>query len=75
MIKPKQNLQYILKIIGLILIFQNILLAKENISTDHNHTKKEVIQMDSLGEIGAILLVLLTSTIGSLFLKDQMPQI
>jgi len=70
----KNSIRETIKTIALLLVIQNTLFAEDIRNYDHNHTDKrdqtEMLFMDSIGEVGVILLVILTSTIGSFFLRE-----
>jgi len=74
MFTVQNSIREILKLIALLLVIQNTVFAGEITSYDHNHTDKtkqtDIVFMDSIGEVGVVLLVILTSTLGSFFLKD-----
>ncbi len=71
----KSHMNHTLRIIGLLLIIQNMLLAKSNINYDNNQThkkvEKEMVHMDSMGEKSMLLLIIFTSLVGSFFLRDH----
>jgi len=75
MTSMKSHMNHTLRIIGLLLIIQNMLLAKNNINHDNNQThkkvEKEMVHMDSMGEKSMLLLIIFTSLVGSFFLRDH----
>jgi len=87
MLEIKKSIEPLIKVLILLIIFQKLLVAQPLPTDESNQSKivsplsqhtnqppttQEEIALGSLTQIGILILVVLTSLLGSLFLKNQL---